>query len=524
MTAPTGNVPARIFMSYRHEETGYPAAWLYDLLVGRFGRSQVFKDIDSIVLGDDFVEAINTAVGSCDVLLALIGARWLTITGKDGRRRLDDPGDFVRLEIEAALARNVRVIPVLFDGASMPRADELPAGLAALARRQALELSPSRFDADSQRLLTVLDGTIADTRASPPSRPSSRTPARKAPASSLRSRSLVAAPVLHEMTDDMLTIQSMSFSRDGRLLATAGADGIVRLWDPVTGRHLRNLEADGDESDAYYFDFMALSPDGRLLAVGNFYIQLWDLVNSRHLHTFRGSNIDAMAFDSAGNLLTASYDNKVFLWDTTSGGKREVRLATPGGFSGKMKARIKKEHVVAAAFSPEGRRLAMGTDEDLVYVWNPVSGQHLQTLKGHKSSVHAVAFSPDGELIASSSVDETMRLWRSVSGEQVRKFDGNTRYVNFITFSPDGRVLATGGHWDSVRLWDPGTGKTLRTFQSESDDRRARATSCVAFSPDGGQLAVGETDEELERWFSFHAEDNSEPAPAGNLARVRLWG
>jgi hypothetical protein len=111
-----GSSPAelgRIFISYRREDASYPAGWLFDRLADRFGRGQVFKDIDSIRLGDDFVEVITRAVGSCDVLLALIGEEWLTVSDQDGRRRLDDPDDFVRLEIEAALARNVRVIPIL---------------------------------------------------------------------------------------------------------------------------------------------------------------------------------------------------------------------------------------------------------------------------------------------------------------------------------------------------------------------------------------------------------------------------
>ena len=153
MTVSTGDVPGRIFMSYRREETAYSAGWLFDRLVGHFGRDQVFKDVDSIDLGDDFAEVITTAVGACEVLLALIGDRWLTMTDQDGQRRLDDPHDFVRLEIEAALTRDVRVIPILVAGAQMPRAEELPASLAKLVRRQALELSPSRFDSDTQRLL-----------------------------------------------------------------------------------------------------------------------------------------------------------------------------------------------------------------------------------------------------------------------------------------------------------------------------------------------------------------------------------
>ena len=162
--AESGAVPGRIFISYRREDTAYPAGWLFDRLTEHFDSGEVFKDVDSIELGDDFVEEISAAVGSCDVLLALIGEQWLTITDQQGVRRLDDPGDFVRIEIEAALSRNVRVIPILVDGATMPGANDVPPSLAGLSRRQALELSPSRFDFDSGRLLTVLDKTLANDR------------------------------------------------------------------------------------------------------------------------------------------------------------------------------------------------------------------------------------------------------------------------------------------------------------------------------------------------------------------------
>jgi uncharacterized RDD family membrane protein YckC len=99
--------------------------------------------------------------------LALIGDEWLTITDEHGRRRLDSPDDFVRVEIEAALTRKVRVIPILVDGARMPRADELPDSLAKLVRRHALELSPARFDFDTSRLLKVLSTTLAEAKARP---------------------------------------------------------------------------------------------------------------------------------------------------------------------------------------------------------------------------------------------------------------------------------------------------------------------------------------------------------------------
>jgi ABC-type amino acid transport substrate-binding protein len=164
MAASPPVVPGRIFISYRREETAYPAGWLFDRLADHFRGGQVFKDVDSIQLGDDFVEVITRAVGSCDVLLTLIGEQWVTIADEQGRRRLDSPDDFVRLEIEAALTRKVRVIPILVDGARMPKADELPPSLAALVRRQALELSPNRFDFDTSRLLRVLDTTLDEIR------------------------------------------------------------------------------------------------------------------------------------------------------------------------------------------------------------------------------------------------------------------------------------------------------------------------------------------------------------------------
>ena len=152
----------RIFISYRRQDSAYPAGWLYDRLADRFGPEQIFKDVDSIELGDDFVTTITNAVGSCDILLALIGQQWVDVASADGRRRLDDPDDFVRLEVEAALEREVLLIPILVDGATMPRGDQLPPSIAPMVRRQALELSPHRFKADTERLLDVMERTLAD--------------------------------------------------------------------------------------------------------------------------------------------------------------------------------------------------------------------------------------------------------------------------------------------------------------------------------------------------------------------------
>ncbi|HKX14780.1 MAG TPA: toll/interleukin-1 receptor domain-containing protein [Propionibacteriaceae bacterium] len=147
---------AQIFVSYRRQETNHLAGRLYDRLADRFGEDRVFMDVDSIEPGVDFSDAIQQAIGSSDVLLALIGPDWLTATDEDGRRRLDNPDDLVRLEVEAALERGIRVIPVLAEGATMPRRQDLPDSLAALVRRNAVRLSHESFGHEAARLIDTL--------------------------------------------------------------------------------------------------------------------------------------------------------------------------------------------------------------------------------------------------------------------------------------------------------------------------------------------------------------------------------
>ena len=121
-------------------------------------------DVTDIEAGVDFVDVLQRAVGSCDVLLAVMGREWVTCTDKNGRRRLDDPNDFIRLEVGIALARNVRVIPVLVEGAAMPTASELPSDLEGLTRRQAVELRDARWNADVESLAAVLDRVLGPRR------------------------------------------------------------------------------------------------------------------------------------------------------------------------------------------------------------------------------------------------------------------------------------------------------------------------------------------------------------------------
>src|SRR5208282_6041829 len=161
----------QIFISYRREDASYPAGRLYDNLHSRFPENEIFMDVDSIKPGIDFVETIEERVSSCDVLVAVIGKRWLSAADEEGRRRLDNPEDFVRVEVGTALKRGVRVIPVLVEGALMPPASQLPEGLKPLARRNALNVSHDRFRADSERLIDSVGEVLEAARVERPPRP-----------------------------------------------------------------------------------------------------------------------------------------------------------------------------------------------------------------------------------------------------------------------------------------------------------------------------------------------------------------
>ena len=155
-----------IFISYRRDDTEGEAGRLFDDLTQAFGKDSVFMDVDGIAPGMDFRKAIEENVSGCGVLLAVIGKTWASVTGADGRRRLDEPTDFVRLEIATALQRNIAVIPVMVHGANMPRPDEFPEELKDLAYRNSVEITHARWNSDVQLLVEALKHYVASSSAS----------------------------------------------------------------------------------------------------------------------------------------------------------------------------------------------------------------------------------------------------------------------------------------------------------------------------------------------------------------------
>jgi hypothetical protein len=157
-------VTMRIFLSYRREDSSAWAGRLRDVLADRFGARNIFQDVVAVDPGEDFMEAINRAVGDADATLAVIGPTWVTVTGPEGTRRLDEPDDYVRAELGAALERGGRVIPVLVGGAEMPHVAALPTELAPLAQRQAVALRDATWHQDVDGLVRALRGEQPRTR------------------------------------------------------------------------------------------------------------------------------------------------------------------------------------------------------------------------------------------------------------------------------------------------------------------------------------------------------------------------
>jgi hypothetical protein len=156
-----GGMAGKIFINYRRNDDSGAAGRLYDRLEEHYGKNDLFMDVDDIAAGADFVRMLEEKVSECDVFLAVIGKRWLDA---DGEARLDDPNDFVRIEIASALGSSKHVIPVLVNGAAMPRAQNLPEPLKPLSRRNAVRLTHERFKNDVVGLVNNINAVLAEAK------------------------------------------------------------------------------------------------------------------------------------------------------------------------------------------------------------------------------------------------------------------------------------------------------------------------------------------------------------------------
>jgi eukaryotic-like serine/threonine-protein kinase len=277
-----------IFISYRRSDNPDATGRIYDRLVAEFGKSRVFKDVDSIPLGQDFRGHLNDIVGNCAAVLAIIGPKWTDARNSAGQRRLEDADDFVRIELEAALARDIPVVPVLVAHAPMPGATDLPASLASMAFRQSIEVRPDPdFHNDATRLVSALkkmldpdapqsaEPLVAAVSVDAPGPPRRARLAWLVATSAAAAALLLSVPALQHLREQPpaqtlleistpATRQSASFalSPDGRqIVFVAQEAGVERLW-------LRPLDSTTAQSlpgtDGAQLPFW--SPDSRSIA------------------------------------------------------------------------------------------------------------------------------------------------------------------------------------------------------------------------------------------------------------------
>ena len=277
-------------------------------------------------------------------------------------------------------------------------------------------------------------------------------------------------------------VESVSFSSDGRTLASGSYDNTIHLWDVVTGKALRTFTGHTDSVRSVSF-----SSAGQTLASGSSdrTVRLWDVGTGRVLRTFTGHTQDVynISFSPDGRTLASgSYDNTIRLWDVGTG----RHLRTLIGHT---------SYVESVSFSPDGQTLASGGWDATIRLWDVGTGRVLHTLTGHTDWVYSVSFSPDGQTLASGSYDNTIRLWDVGTGKVLRTLTGHAGFVSSVSFSLDGRTLVSGSHDNTIRLWDIGTGRVLRTLTGHTS-----SVSSVSFSPDGQTLGSGSWDGTVLLW------------------------
>jgi WD40 repeat protein len=328
---------------------------------------------------------------------------------------------------------------------------------------------------------------------------------------------------------DAQTVEGIALSRDGKTLATGGADHTIKLWDLPSGTNRTTL---GGHKG--WIVCLAFSPDQKTLAsVDDQAVRLWDLARRREVATLgqRSSAVWSARFSPDGKMLAGGgRDGTVTLWDVASrrviagikahtgdiwcvrfspDGKTLVTASTDTlvklwDVATRKMIGILPGHtgpVIAGEFSPDGRRLATGGADNTIRLWDVEKKRQIAVLMGHGGCIRCLAFSPDGKLLASASNDMTLKLWNvarypaSASTQEIATFRGHQGSVTGVRFSPDARTLISASEDGTIKLWSIGAGAQAEALEGHTHD-----IWCLVFSPDGKHLASGSNDHTVRLW------------------------
>jgi len=300
-------------------------------------------------------------------------------------------------------------------------------------------------------------------------------------------------------------VNSISVSSNGKRIAAGGNDNKVSIWDTETRKQLQTLQ--GHKGDVTCVEF---SPDGARIASGSHdgTVKVWDGTTGHELCTFNGhaKRVNSLSFSPDGSMVASSCnsDPLVRVWNAVTG--EEVRRLSPTQPLATQISSFKNRGgihfgvgAINVTYSPDGARIAAGYNNQLVRIWNALTGEELKPFTGHSSAVVSVRFAPDGVRMASVSADGLIKVWETTTREELFTLKGHVPsnsifrrdYCN-VCFSPDGARIASGSSDKTVKIWDATTGENCRHFRGNESQR-------VICSPDGTRI-VSSSREKITLW------------------------